>query len=59
MLSKIEKYKEGEISKEEILEIFQGWNAYAKWADCFKLRKEVVKKITFKRLENVFKHFFL
>jgi hypothetical protein len=45
MLDKIEKYKHGEICKEKILESFQGWNAYAKWANCFKLKKEIVKKI--------------
>ena len=45
MLNKIEKYKFGEISHEKILESFQGWNAYAKWANSFKLRREVVKKI--------------
>ena len=45
MLFKIENYKEGKISKLEILESFQGWNAYAKWANSYKLRKESVKKI--------------
>lgn len=33
------------IEFEENLESFQGGNAYAKWADSFKLRKEVVKRI--------------
>ncbi|PIN80561.1 hypothetical protein COV16_00555, partial [Candidatus Woesearchaeota archaeon CG10_big_fil_rev_8_21_14_0_10_34_8] len=37
--------KQGKINKEKLFEIFQGWNAYAKWADSFKLRREVVKKI--------------
>ncbi len=32
-----------EISKEKILESFQGWQAYAKWANTFKLRKKVDK----------------
>jgi len=41
MLIKIEGYKKEEISKEKILEIFQGWNAYAKWANSFKLRLEI------------------
>lgn len=45
MIVKIEKYHAGKITKEKILEIFQGWNAYAKWANAFKIRKEVVKKI--------------
>jgi len=45
MLIKIENYRNEEVSKEKLLESFQGWNAYAKWGDSFKLRKEVVKKI--------------
>ena len=45
MFKKIEKYKQGVICKKKLLESFQGWNAYAKWANSFKLRKEVVKKI--------------
>ncbi len=45
MLFVVENYKNNEISKEKILESFQGWNAYAKWADSFKLRKSVVRKI--------------
>ncbi len=45
MLSKVEKYKEGKISKEKLLEIFQGWQAYGKWADSFKQRKRVVQMI--------------
>ena len=39
MLLKVEKYKGGEISKEKILESIQGWQAYAKWADTYNLRK--------------------
>ncbi|MFH1710951.1 MAG: reverse transcriptase domain-containing protein [Nanoarchaeota archaeon] len=42
---KIEDFKQGKISKEKLLESFQGWNAYAKWADSYKLRREVVRKI--------------
>ena len=45
MLSKVEKYKEGKIGKEKLLESFQGWQAYAKWADSFKQRKGVVQMI--------------
>jgi len=45
MLSKVEDYKEGKISKEKLLESFQGWNAYAKWANSYKLRRSVVVKI--------------
>ena len=42
---KIKEYGEGKISKEKILESFQGWNAYAKWANTLRLRRNVVKKI--------------
>lgn len=45
ILFKIRKYKAGEVSKEKIFEIFQGWDAYAKWADTYKLRKEIIKGI--------------
>ena len=43
--SKIDDYKQSKISKEKMLECFQGWNAYAKWADSFKLRRGVVRRI--------------
>ena len=42
---KIEKLSKGEISKEKMAEIFQGWNAYAKWADSFNLRLKILEKI--------------
>ena len=45
MLKIIGKYKNGEFSKEKMLESFQGWNAYAKWANTLNLRKKVVRKI--------------
>jgi hypothetical protein len=54
ILFRIEKYKAEEISKEEILESFQGWNAYAKWADSYKLRREIVKKIYSKNFTSNF-----
>ena len=44
MKNVIERYKREEISKEKALEIFQGWRAYAKWANSFKLRKRFMKK---------------
>ena len=43
--SKIEKFKLEYVSYEKLIESFQGWNAYAKWADSFNLRTEVIKKI--------------
>jgi retron-type reverse transcriptase len=45
MLVKVEEYKQGELPKEKLLASFQGWNAYAKWANSYKLRKKVVKRI--------------
>jgi len=45
MYSRVEDYKKGKIPKEKILGSFQGWNAYAKWADSYKLRRGVVRKI--------------
>ena len=48
ILTKIKRYKNKEISKEKILECFQGWNAYAKWANTFILRKSIVKRINSK-----------
>ena len=41
MQSKIKEYSEGEISSERILESFQGWSSYAKWANSFELRKDL------------------
>jgi len=48
----IEKYEEGEIVKSKLLEIFQGWQAYARWANTFKLRKEVTRKLNTKNINN-------
>jgi RNA-directed DNA polymerase len=45
MMSKIELHKKELIIKEKLLESFNGWNAYAKWADSYGLRKIVVGKI--------------
>lgn len=45
IILKIRAYKRGEMPKDKILESFQGWNAYAKWADSFKLRRMISKSI--------------
>jgi RNA-directed DNA polymerase len=45
MLNKIKRYKKEEIPKTKILESFQGWQAYAKWANTLNLRKRIVKSI--------------
>jgi retron-type reverse transcriptase len=45
MLIKIKLFKEELISYEKLLESYQGWNAYAKWANTFKLREKVSQMI--------------
>jgi len=45
MLTKVKNFRAKEISKEKLLEILQGWQAYAKWANSLKTRKCVVKQI--------------
>ncbi|MEK6875281.1 MAG: RNA-directed DNA polymerase [Nanoarchaeota archaeon] len=45
IIFRIRQHKSGELSKEKLLESFNGWNAYAKWANSFKLRRNVVKAI--------------
>ncbi len=52
MLIKVKEFRKEKISKEKLLEIFQGWQAYAKWADSLKIRREVVKQI-YKPIINV------
>ena len=43
--SKVEEYKKGNLSKEKMLESFHGWNAYSKWANSYKLKIKIIKKI--------------
>jgi retron-type reverse transcriptase len=42
MKRKIERFKQGLLSKDKLLESFQGWNAYAKWANSFRLRRKLL-----------------
>ena len=53
MLLKVEKYRDCDISKEEFLESFQGWNAYAKWANTFKLRKKFMENLNCTIFDNL------
>ena len=55
MLKKIDIYKDELICREKMMEIFQGWNAYAKWANAYGLRKCVVSKINIINLDNTYK----
>jgi len=45
IISKIKKYEKKQISYEQLIGSFNGWNAYAKWANSYKLRKKVVSHI--------------
>ena len=38
-------FKKGIIGFCTLFEIYQGWQAYAKWGNTFKLRKEILKEI--------------
>jgi len=37
---KIKMFNKGLISKDKLIESFQGWKAYAKWADSYKFNKQ-------------------
>ena len=45
MKNKLKRYKQGYNSEQKLLESFQGWQAYAKWADTYKLRKRIEGEI--------------
>ena len=45
MLKKVESFEKGKFNYERMIEIFGGWNAYAKWGDCLKLRRKVLGRI--------------
>ena len=45
MKRRIENLKNDKISYWQLMESFQGWQAYVKWANSFNLRKEFLKKI--------------
>jgi len=40
---KIQYFKDGLIDTDKFAEIWQGWNAYAKWANTYKLRLELLR----------------
>ncbi len=59
MSRKVKLFLEDWISKKKIDGIFQGWNAYAKWADSFNLRKDIYLKISkISQTQNLIKSFF-
>ncbi|MCX6749330.1 MAG: reverse transcriptase/maturase family protein [Candidatus Pacearchaeota archaeon] len=45
MENKIKVFAQGKISPEKIKEIFQGWSAYAKWGNSYKLRNKIAPEI--------------
>jgi methionine--tRNA ligase beta chain len=42
MKEKIKLYEDGKITQQEFKEIFQGWNAYAKWAKIYNLQYFII-----------------
>ena len=53
--AKVRSFELQKISCKEMLEIFQGWNAYAKWANCYELRRRVnskIHKVRFSKIET-------
>ncbi len=47
MFSRVEQYKNGKICFDKMLEIYEGWQAYAKWANTYKMRVNVISEILF------------
>ncbi len=45
MENKVKSFPKREISYGSLIESFRGWQAYAMWANTFKLRKRVIKQI--------------
>jgi len=45
--AKIKEYEKGEMDFNAFYESFQGWNAYARWADSYKLREELFERMAF------------
>ena len=45
MKNKISKYKSGKITFSQLKDSYQGWQAYAKWANTYKTRKEIKSEI--------------
>ena len=55
MIKKIKMYEEGAINFSALKDSHQGWQAYVKWADSFKLRREILREI-YKIKEKGVKH---
>ena len=46
MERKIKLFNTGEIDSKKFCEIFQGWQAYAKWANSYKLTNKIIKNLS-------------
>lgn len=47
MRRKLELFKQGELDEDAMWDSFQGWQAYAKWANTYRLRHKLRNEITF------------
>ena len=47
MTTNLDLFAKDLLNKEQILESFQGWNAYAKWADSYKARKRIASVMNY------------
>ena len=45
MRERIGQFEDNLVSYWQLMESFQGWQAYVKWADTYKLRKRVLREI--------------
>ena len=53
MKSKIADFYEGNLSMSRILKSFQGWNAYAKWANCYNMRKNLAENLISNQKDSI------
>ncbi|MEK6889439.1 MAG: hypothetical protein AABW80_05025 [Nanoarchaeota archaeon] len=45
MKRRVIAFSKADLSYSEMMNSFQGWCAYSKWANSYKLRKEILKEI--------------
>ena len=53
MERKIDKFRHNLMSQDKLLESFQGWNAYASWANTYKLRLELLRNYSNSSTTNI------
>ena len=56
MRKKVEQFGKGDLSYMEMTKSYQGWQAYAKWANTLKLRKQIagiIAKVKHEKAEKV------